>query len=422
MAYMNTPRAYAAAVQKYAPGTEKRKVAEMRAVLAAEAARAAHEDGDYARASRALEGLHRLGRFGDVDPRAIAEGITRDLTSAAGRLSPDERAIATGRNVADTIQLVQGIAGPIMDLITTQVNDPGLTRAWNWVQVVLTGRTPPTFTEGDLREMAGACRVWNGGVKVGVTGVMTGIRIAVAAARTAMNDSDKAAADTAMRVINSFVTWVVSAMDGICSSLGSAFPGIDGSCVGVGRAGVPRRVSGAAECCAGFVRTPQGYCVPEREAPTPAQQARARFERAFVARRNVEAALWAAQNPTITPRPTAAAIAAAQANDARTAAELCAAGQALLTFQNPLPAMPRSGAAAALDTRNWLTVAATLGAEPSSAAYCNLGIAPAGGCPSGCELRTSRIIGGGGGGGAQGGGGAVAVALPAVALLWYLMR
>lgn len=403
-----TPRAYANAVRRYTPGTPEHRVAAARAVLAYRAVQA-HQSGDYSTASKALEGLGRLATFGEIDTAAISRNITRDLTNAAGRLTPDARAIATGQRVASIIGLVSSIISPVMSLITAAINDPGLTRAWNWVQLVLRGEVAPSFSEADLRLMASACGAWNGGIKAAVQGVAAAIEASVRLATINADSNTQADAATAIRVVNSLVSWVVTALDSICTNLATVFPPatLTPTC---GAAGSPPRPRGgvplsAAGCCAGLVfdsRT--GTCVTPTPA-TPDFAARTRFQRAWTARRDVEAWLSVGND---TQKATA------RARDASTAAELCAAGQALLAFQNPLPAMPRAGVPAPINTSNVLTVAATLYSPPSTQAYCSIAVRPEGGCPVGCTAPGA----GGGGGGA----GIFAVALPAAALVWYMMQ
>lgn len=404
-----TPRAYAAAVRRYAPGTPEHKVATARAVLAMAAAKA-HQDGDYARASRALEGLGQLARFGDVDTAAISRNITRDLTNAAGRLTPDARAIATGQRVASIIGTVSAIVTPVMSLITAAINDPGLTRAWNWVQVVLRGDVAPTFSDADLRLMAGACAAWNGGIKQAVQAIAGTLEAAVRLATLNADAGTQGDARLAISIVNSLVSWVVAALDTICTNLATVYPPASAtpSCAAAGVAPRPPMASGAEGCCTGLVFDPNtGSCKQQNAAPEPAQAARARFMTAWTRRRDVEAILSGA------PGPNARQIADAQARDASTAAELCAAGQALLAYQNPLPMMPRGApfTPPPINTSNYLTVTATLSRTASTTPYCFIARPPTGGCVAPCS------------GGSQGGSaGIVALALPAAALLWYMMK
>lgn len=402
-----TPRVYAAAVRRYTPGTPEHRVAAARAVLAMQAARA-HQAGDYVKAGRALEGLGQLARFGDIDTAAISRNITRDLTNAAGRLTPDARALATGQRVSAAIQTIQSIAGPIMGLIVGAINDPGVTRAWNWVETVLTGRVAPTFTEADLRQMASACGAWNGGIKQAVLGVAGTVQGIAALAASTADAGTQADVRTAMNVIQSLVSWIVAALDTICTNLATVFPPpeLRPTCAAAGVAPRPPMASGAEGCCTGLVFDPAtGSCKQPTAAPEPAQAARARFITAWTRRRDVEAWL-SVGNETQKAN--------ARARDASTAAELCAAGAALLTYQNPLPMMPRGApfTPPPINTSNVLTVAATLSRTASTEPYCFIAVPPEGGCSSPCV-----------GGGSQGGSaGIVALALPAAALLWYMMK
>lgn len=436
MAYMNTPRAYAAAVQKYAPGTEKRKVAEMRAVLAAEAARAAHEDGDYARASRALEGLHRLGRFGDVDPGELTRRISS--TIARRSLSSDAEALARGESLSTRITLVAAILGGVIQILAGLTNDRGIQRAAAWIDLIVRGRVNQAqFTEQELRDMASMCVVWSGGLRdtvVALTGIaLAGVQAwAVDPSRSA---ADRTEADRVTAAIREFVDWTVFAFDTICSEFRTVFPRETSvNFCGPGGAGVNRaggRATSAEDCCPPLVyNAARGNCVEARVEPEPAAAARRRFIGAWRARRDVEVLLWAKDCPSLPPL-VAAQVESARARDASTAAELCAAGTALLAFQSPLPRMPvgsgdveaRAAAVTLVSPCTYeggLRFIQKMLVPPQTHPYCYIAIPPAGGCPAGCQPPVGGPSGGGGG--AQSGGGAVAVALPAVALLWYLMR
>jgi hypothetical protein len=407
----NTPGAYVAAVRRHTPGSSAHKVAAARAVLAYQAVKA-QQDGDYARAGRALEGLGRLAHLGDVDTAAISRNITRNLTDAAGRLTPDARALATGQRVASIIGIVSGIVSPLMSLITAAINNPGLTRAWNWVQVVLRGDVAPTFGEEDLRLMASACAAWNGGVKTGVQAVAGTIAAAVQLATVTADPETQGNARTAITVVNSLVSWVVTALDTICTNLATVYPpaSLSPVCAGAGGSPRPPMAAGAEGCCQGLVFDPSDRrCKQPAVAPEPAQAARTRFQRAWIARRNVEAKLAGVPGVSESSRANAVAM------DASTAAELCAASSALLTYQT-IPQMPsRSNDATfvppPLDMSSYVTVAATLTRAPSTEPYCYIALRPTAGCAAPCSS------------GSQGGGaGIFAVALPAAAVLWYMMK
>lgn len=400
-----TPRDYANAVRRYTPGTPEHRVAAARAVLAYRAVQA-HQSGDYSTASKALEGLGRLATFGEIDTAALSRRISSTIATNSGRLSPDARAIATGERVSGTIAMVSGLVGGIVNIIGALSNDPGVMAAARWLNLIVRGDVSPSFSESELRAMASMCSVWTGGLRDGVRalpGIAEGI-VAVASGGRPPSDAPQA-----IRVVREFADYVVLAFDTICTNLATVFPPatLTPTC---GAAGSPPRPRGgvplsAAGCCAGLVfdsRT--GTCVTPTPA-TPDFAARTRFQRAWTARRDVEAWLSVGND---TQKATA------RARDASTAAELCAAGQALLAFQNPLPAMPRAGVPAPINTSNVLTVAATLYSPPSTQAYCSIAVRPEGGCPVGCTAPGA----GGGGGGA----GIFAVALPAAALVWYMMQ
>lgn len=403
----NTPRAYANAVQKYPVSDPRRRVAAARAVLAYRAAQA-QQSGDYATASRALYGLGKLAALGDVDTAAIARNITRDLTTASGRLTPDARAVATGQRVSSIIGLVSSIISPIMGLITAAINDPGLTRAWNWAQVVLRGDVAPSFGESDLRLMASACSVWNGGAKAAVQGVAAAVEASVRLATIGADASTSVDANLAIQIVNSIVRWVVTALDTICNNLATVFPpaSLEPTCGAAGQPPAPRAgmPPSSAGCCAGL-SFDRGVCI----APTPTSpdaMALHRFQQAWWRRRNTEAFMSVGNE---------AQKATARADDASTAAALCAAGQELLAFRSVLPQMPRDGAPVPINTTNVLTVSATLFSPQSTRPYCSIAVRPAS-CPAGCAVPTSSFSGGGGG------AGIFAVALPAAALVWYMMK
>ena len=396
-----TPRAYAQKVQRYAPGDPRRRVAAARAVLAMRAAEAAQRQ-DFAGARHALSGLEQLATFGDVDTAAISARISRDLTNAAGRLTPDARAIATGQRVSGIISTVAGIVGPVTQIIAQATNDPGIIRAVSWMNLIIAGQVSPSFGEDDLRLMAGACGAWNTQVKPAVLGIKGLLLLALAAA-----GGD--AATVGPQVVNSLFGWITTALDTICTNLATVFPpaSLAPSCAGAGvRPGSGDVPAGAAGCCPGLVFDPgSGRCQNESTV-TPVGAAMARWVTAWTARRNVEVFLSGV------PGVSATAIANAQANDASTAAELCAAETALLVYRNPIPArgtVPTADAAARSMT-NTLTLAATFYSPPSTRPRCYILRPPASGCSCG------GVSSGGGS------GGIVAFALPAAALVWYMMK
>lgn len=401
MAYAQTPRAYAQKVAKYAPGDPRRKVAAARAVLAMRAAEAA-QSGDLAATHVALNGLDRLASFGDIDTAAISARISRDLTAAAGRVTPDARAIATGQRVSGIIATVAGIVGPVTQIIAQATNNPGIIRAVNWMNLIIAGQVAPTFGESDLRIMADACGVWNGGVKTAVLGIKAGLLLALTLA-------GGEAATVGPQVVESLFGWIITALDTICTNLATVFPPASAvpSCAGAGvTPGGANGVAGAAGCCPGLVYDATDDRCKFPSTTTPDQAAMTRWVAAWTARRNVEVFLSGV------PGVSATALANAQMNDASTAAALCAAETALLAFRNPIPArgtMPSADAAARAMT-NSLTLAATYYSPPSTRPRCYILRPPASGCSCG--------------GVSSGGGnaGIVAFALPAAALVWYMMK
>lgn len=449
MPYTKTPRAYVKAISLYEPGSTEHRVASARATLALNAVRA-YSNGDYALTSHSLEGLHRLAGLGEVDADALTRNISSAIEANTSGLSPEARALAAGE-ISNTALTVAGLVGGLVSILSAITPDPGVRAAADWMMLILAGRRPRSFTQSQLQEMANMCSVWTNQVRPWVANGPSVIRNGAEGGEAFFDNilgtppGVDPAFEAILRGVEQFAGWVLFAFDTICSTLTPVLPPRP-PCSPPGQP--PRRIGrnpatgqplplSAAGCCPGLVYSrASGNC----EASVPASDAdlaRRRFQRAWVARRDVEALLYALRNPDKRTRLLRQAqMDQAQANDASTATELCAASRALLAFRNPLPALGGARGEeitrpqARFDASNWFEFLSSLYSAPSTRPYCYIAIPPAGGCSADCRPAALRTDGGGprlnldfrSDGDKGGGGGAVAVALPAVALLWYLMR
>lgn len=399
---MTTPRSYFAAASRYPVGHPQQKREIMKTMIAMRAVTAAKR-GDYDTARRALAGLRSLGDISEHDLAAIVQ------RTGAGDVTPERAA-----SIARTISTISSIAGSVVQIIALAVGgDVG--KVLRWVDAIIRGNAPPEALSNN--DFINFCRVWQSMSSTGFT----------SAATSAVNGvASLSRWDTATRNnVNLFVRWTAAALDSVCREVGPSVPsstGTDTSCAGVGvspqRHGLPNV---ASSCCPQLVLE-GGLCKhpPSEAANTPTALAFSRWRAALLDRRQVEVAL---------ATPGSAAAATAQTRNAQTATELCSAETALLELVNPLPAWgsPPSEATLASSlaimngrntdgsshTPNALDALVVAGAfsymPPSTKARCFIRNPP----PEGCTCGSSS---------SGGGGGVVAIALPALALLWYAMK
>lgn len=423
MSHAYTPRGYASQIRKYPMGDPRRTVAAMRATLATEAASAARE-GDYGRSARALNGLHRLAGFGALDIPTLRDRIASSRGVATGTLSTNAAAVARNQasatRISGIIALIAPLASGISGLLAAAINTPESRAVGRWLQLLIDGRfNSAAFTESEVRAVRAFCSTSNTVTSVvqQVTGVVMGVIQALAIASNA-NERTSADIELATQIINELVAWITSALNTICSEVTAVVPDAS-ACAGA--AGRP--TGGEAGCCPGLIyRADIDRCVTALPSePT----ARAQWTRAVDARRNVEAVL---ANPEAF---TAAAVADAQARDGTTAFDMCEAEKALLLAMATTPQRgappPESTIVGVADRMAKVRAGTATGADraalalglaamfnylpPSSKARCYIILPPTGGCPAGCGANT--------GGGA---GAIVALALPAAAFAWYMMK
>lgn len=399
-----TPRAYVAKIKQYPPGDPRRAVAERRAAYAITAARAARA-GDKNTARRAVSGLLGLAGLGVIDTAAIAERIR---FHGAGGISTAE-----AQRMARTISTVAGLASGVVNIIASLPGmDPGLSQALRWVDAILMGRTPPGIDDRGVQDFCGVWRTWGATFS---TFTENGILLVGQLA----NGGRPVDAEARNNIV-SIVRWIKAALDGLCADVPvpSPAPTAPVRCATNGARpdsiGLPQD---PLSCCAGLHLAEDGRCMPPPREPLSAYaQAFSRWNRAFEARRLVEYAL---RNPAVTE----AARRTAQANESATAAALCAAENALLAF---VPVIPQRGTPPTAEQTeaagralagegNPLSRALYIGAlysysPPSSVPRCF--IRDRGGCS--CTNLHPPGTGGGGAG--------AAIALPAIALLWYMMK
>lgn len=421
MSHAFTPQGYASQIQKYKVGDPRRTVAVMRAVFAGEAARAAR-DGDYGRASQALNGLHKLTGFGALDTTALASRITASMNIATNALPEDAKSIARNQATAAQISGIIGLIGPLAQgltaLITAASSDPGARVVGSWINFLLGGGTF-AMTENDAKLAKSFCRgyanasAWVNGILGGVTGLIN--LAAINADAGTQRDIQRALA-----IVSALQGWLTTAFDTICREVNAAVPDTT-TPVCAPASGIP--TGGAAGCCPGLIyRADIDRCVTALPAePT----ARVAWTRAVDARRTVEAVL---ANPEAF---SAEAVAAAQARDGTTAYDMCEAEKALLATvatipQRGTPATPetidgvarrmaavREGTATGADRLGLgIGLAAMFNYLPPSAKpRCYIVLPPTSGCPAGC-----------GSSGVGGAGAIVALALPVAAFAWYMMK
>lgn len=433
---MYTPRHYVQQIERHLPGTPEHTVATMRAHLAVEAAKA-RRDGNYGRASLALAGLGKLAAFGEVDASALTRNINNMINARRAALGPEAAAALAGR--ASLIAGVAQFAGGLTSIIARATNDPGVMRMADWVNLILTGRMPTSISQSELMTMASACQVWNSSVKPVVNGLavafqaaaLTGDLATAFAGGAGSSESTPGGSlpssivDEGFQVASEVANWIIFALDTICSELLRAFPAASStqSCAADGR----RPQDGtAAGCCPGLVLHPSGYCRPEAVPLTAEQNARRRWQRAYEDRRTVETMIT---SPTVTPEVRANGL----ARDRASADELCAAGADLLNYIPVLPSRGTPPTESMIQSgRTLLDNIATGRADPNATStkligaivFSGLGSYMPGGATPRCYIVTPPV----GGcrapctGGSGGGGNLIAIALPAAALAWYMMR
>lgn len=399
---LNTPRAYFERAKRLPPGPRKQR-AVMQTMLAMKAADAGRR-GDMVTASRALEGLRglSLAGLGDINPDAMAAIIRR---TSAGDISP-ERA----RSIANTISTITSIAGTVVQIIALAVGgDVG--KVLRFVDAVIRGNAPPDFLSNN--DFVNFCRVWQGMSSGGFISIATSAVNAIASASRMPADS--------RNNINLFIRWTAAALDSICAEVPSVPPAgaapASPPCVGAGvrpdNHGLPQvpasccptgsAAIGGANAGGALYLDQDGICKnTPPAAASPQLAARQRWRRAVGLRQGAEALMR-----NTTPALRAAGLAA----DARTSTELCAAERAVLSFVTPTPALNQP--------------TSTTYVPPTTQPRCFLITPPEAGCScprvpsdwcSGAGCTTSDDTG------TQSGGGIVTFALPAAALLWYLMK